>query len=286
MKDYSNTVQKIRSILEKYLIDNKLKSMTIGVSGGIDSALVCALAYPVAKKLGVELIGRSITIESNKPEEITRAKNIGENFCTNFKDINLTDEYLKLKKIDDAEGQSVDDIPYKIRMGNIKARMRMIYLYNLASKKSGIVLGTENKTEENLAFFTLHGDEASDVEPIKELWKTQIYEMSEYIASTLPTEERDAILDCVNCDATDGLGISNTDLDQILPDWKERHNNTKDGYKEVDQIFIDYFNKIESESYPSIVKHQYNEKLENSAVIQRYQRTHFKRHHPFIFKIV
>jgi len=271
--DYGKTIENIRTSLKNYLVENKLKSMTLGVSGGIDSALVAALAYPVAKELGIELIGRSITIESNKKSEIDRAEQIGTHFCTNFKEVNLTDEYLVLKKIDDVEGKSINNIAYKIRMGNIKARMRMIYLYNLASKTSGIVLGTENKTEENLAFFTLHGDEASDIETVKELWKTQIYEMSEYIASTLSTEQGKALIDCVNCDATDGLGISNTDLDQILPDWKERHNNTKDGYKEVDQIFIDYFNNKNSE------------KLENSPVIQRYKRTHFKRNHPVVFHL-
>lgn len=127
MKDlnYEKTIKNIRTSLKTYLVDNELKSMTIGVSGGIDSALVCALAYPVAKELGIELIGRSITIESNKAEEINRAEQIGTHFCTNFKEVNLTDEYLILKNtmlnndivIDNVESKREQ----KIRLGNVKA---------------------------------------------------------------------------------------------------------------------------------------------------------------------
>ena len=277
-----NIVSNIRSITKKYIQDNKLKSLVIGVSGGIDSGLDCALLKPVCDELGIPLIGRSITIESNKADEIERARNIGKCFCTDFKEVDLTDQFHVLKGFDDMEGGIDYSIPYKIRMGNIKARMRMIYLYNLASRTGGIVAGTENLTEHYLGFFTKNGDEASDIEPIRGLWKTEVYAISEYLASKMKKEESDALIACVLCNATDGLGISSTDLDQILPDWRDRHSSTRGGYEEVDDIFIDYFNT----DLDIVELYEKNKNLrENSPVIQRHIRTQFKRDGALIIKI-
>lgn len=117
--DYSKTITKIREHLKDYLVKSKLKSLVIGVSGGIDSALVIALTEPVCKELGVKLIGRSITIQSNKADEIQRANLMGR-FCDDFAEVNLTDKYLIMREMDDMEGEAEDDFSYKIRMGNIK----------------------------------------------------------------------------------------------------------------------------------------------------------------------
>jgi len=285
--NYSETIKNIRQTLKDYIQDSNLKSLVIGVSGGIDSALVCALAKPVVDELGIPLIGRSISIESNKEDEKERAKNIGKCFCSDFKEIDLTEQFLTLKTIDDNEGElDQDTINYKIRMGNIKARMRMIYLYNLSHKTSGMVMGTENKCEHYCSFFSRWGDEASDFEPIKNLWKYEVYEIAEYLANNGTQEEKEALLSCVECDATDGLGITNTDLDQILPDWKDRHTSTKTGYKEVDEIFIKYFDLLENlktcndDQKANIINSI--SILEESPVIIRYMKTHYKRNGTFV----
>ena len=261
--DYGKTVKNIRRILEKYLVDNKLKSMVLGVSGGIDSALVCALAYPVAKKLGIELIGRSITIETNKQEEIDRAWNIGRNFCTNFKSINLTEEYLKLKESLSDEDVIISlketDTERKIRFGNVKARIRMIHIYDLAQKNKGFVLSTDNFTEFLLGFWSLHGD-VGDYGMIQDLWKTEVYGMTQWISEHEDISENAAyaltlMLDAV---ATDGLGITSSDLDQLIPDWKERHTTTREGYEEVDLILEDFLNEYSNskENHPIILRHK------------------------------
>lgn len=270
IKDYNYAINAIREYLKNYIIKCNLKSLVIGISGGIDSALVAALAKPVCDEIRIPLIGRSISIESNSESEKLRAKKIGEAFCTDFREIDLTEQYQLMKLVDDTENKLTEDDFYKIRMGNIKARMRMIYLYNLAHKISGIVLGTENRTEKELSFFTIGGDEISDFEPIKSLWKTEVYNMTEYLAKNELYCLADVLMSCVECDATDGLGISNTDLDQILPDWKDRHENTRNGYREVDEIFTKYF-------AGDIL-------MEKSPVIQRYIKTAFKRNRPVVIK--
>jgi len=286
---YSETVENLRGLLKDYLVKSGLKSIVMGISGGIDSALVAALAKPVVDELGIELIGRSITIQSNKEDEISRARNIGEVFCTNFNEVDLTDKYLIMREIDDMEGEGDDDTAYKIRMGNVKARMRMTYIYNLASKNSGMVMSNDNMTELLLGFWTLHGD-VGDYGLIQELWKTEVYGMTEWLALNSETKaEKEALMACVKADATDGLGISNTDLDQILPDWKDRHTSTRGGYAEVDNILIDYLemvdvliNKRNSTPYTKILEISNNVmKLKDHPVIVRHMKSQFKRENPY-----
>jgi NAD+ synthase len=280
--DYEKTVKNIRRYLKSYLVENKLKSMVIGVSGGIDSALVCALAYPVAKELGIELIGRSITIETNKPEEIQRARDIGANFCTNFKETNLTLEYSIVKDSlsdDDIITKVETEVQKKIRLGNVKARMRMIYLYDLAQKNNGFVLSTDNYTELMVGFWTLHGD-VGDYGMIQELWKTEVYDMTEWIANNeqfFNENASNALKSMLNAVATDGLGITNSDLDQLLPDWKERHTTTREGYVEVDLKLEDYLNWVKD-----IVKlSNYNT---DHQILKRHLSTEFKRKNPLNLK--
>ena len=260
IQNYNYTITAIRKIISEYITKNKLKSLILGVSGGIDSALCAALVEPVCEKLGISLICRSITISTNKPDEILRAKHIGNAFGTDFKEINLTSTYDLLQKniVEDYKTTSPDDYNFKIRMGNIKARIRMFYLYDLAAKNKGMVLSTDNYTEYLIGFWTLHGD-VGDYGMIQNLWKTEVYEMSRYlIKNELDTKKAEALLECVNAVPTDGLGITNSDLDQIQAKT----------YEEVDQILISYLFKKEK-------------KYENHPVIQRHKSSTYKRNNPY-----
>ena len=301
--NYEKTVEKIRENLRNYLVKNDLKSLVIGVSGGADSGLISALCYPVCKELGVELIGRLIIIESNKPDEIERARNIGQYFCTNFTEVNLTTEFHTMKNMVNLEslssgfngriigGDPETERETKIRLGNIKARMRMIYLYDLAQKNKGLVLSTDNYTEFLVGFWTLHGDEG-DYGMIQELWKTEVYGMIEWFSKNeISGEASDSLASMLDAVATDGLGITNSDLDQLLPDWKERHTTTREGYKEVDNILEDYLSEsnnpldeYESVNISSIISSINKIIKETHPVISRHLRTQFKRDNPINLK--
>ncbi len=252
-------VEKIRAELKSYLERYKLKALIIGESGGIDSALCTVLANPVCKELGVELIGRSITIETNKTDEIKRGENIGKYFCTDFKSINLTKGYLLMR---DAVEEDLEDDEFQrnLRRGNIKARMRMIYLYNLAQKHKGLVLSTDNYTEYLEGFWTLHGD-VGDFGMIQELWKTEVYEISKWLVENeLKTDDKKSALQaCIDAVPTDGLGITDNDLDQL----------GVSSYNEVDKILKEYFNDGSQSESPVIKRHL------NSA---------YKRTNPFNLK--
>jgi NAD+ synthetase len=260
IKDYELPVQNIRRELKQYIKKSKLQSIIVGISGGIDSALCTVLAFDVCKELNIPLIGRSLTIETNKPEEICRASAIGKSFTTDFKEVDLTNQFkIIAEMISSLEGpENAEDYSYKIRRGNMKARTRMVYLYDLAGKHKGMVLSTDNYTELLLGFWTLHGD-VGDYGMIQNLWKTEVYEMSRFLASTMNEEPKKALLDCVEAVATDGLGITNSDLDQIKAS----------SYEEVDQILLKLFDKNGLGEFA------------DHPVIQRKISSEFKRNNPY-----
>ena len=231
---YQTIVKRIRNELDKYIDANNIQSLVIGISGGIDSAVCAALARPICDKRKIPLIGRSLPIQTNKQDEINRAEEIGLIFCTDFKEKDLSDEFTKKAvEIELSEDYKTSEINYKIRMGNIKARMRMIELYNLASAWKGMVLSTDNYTEYQLGFSTIMGD-WGDFGMIQECWKTEVYEIAKYLKTELDNDGANALQKCIIANPTDGLGISNSDLDQI---------NAK-SYEEVDSKLKKWINII------------------------------------------
>lgn len=274
--DYKKSIQNIRRELTKYIKTNGIKSLVLGISGGADSALVALLAKPVCDKLNIPLIGYSISIVTNTADEESRAKNVGNNFCTIFEEKDFTKMFHQVSStIDETNHISVTSKSGKIRHGNIKARLRMIYLYDKASKNNGLVLSTDNYTEYLLGFWTLHGD-VGDYGMIQELWKTEVYGMLDYIRDNeLDTTYNEiSVSDVIHANATDGLGITNTDLDQLLPGWK---GSSKDGYAEVDVLLksahhdvyeLKKFDKSKDLVYTS------------NPVLERVLRTRFKRENP------
>lgn len=205
--------------LSNYIKDNGLKSLVLGVSGGVDSALVAALARPVCDFHAIDLIGRSIPIATNKKDEIARAAAIGKAFCSSFKEVDLSDDFAAFVRVlieDDEPGDITHE--RKVRRGNLKARLRMIRLFDVASKNRGMVLSTDNLTEYELGFWTQHGD-VGDYGPIQTLWKGEVYELTRYLVASLRKERKDEAADALDlCNLavpTDGLGVSNSDLDQF-----------------------------------------------------------------------
>jgi len=276
MIDYKKYIKNIRRELKTYITTNGIKSLVLGISGGADSALAALLAKPLCDELDIPLIGYSISILTNKTEEEIRAKNIGNNFCTVFETKDFSEMFHQVAfKIDETNHINVSSKVDKIRHGNIKARLRMIYLYDKASKNNGLVLSTDNYTEYLLGFWTLHGD-VGDYGMIQELWKTEVYGMLEYIRDNEldTTYNKISVSDVINADATDGLGITNTDLDQLLPGWK---GSSKDGYVEVDRfLYSAYRDVYELKKFDDPENLIYT----SNDVLERVLATRFKRENP------
>lgn len=240
----------------EYVTSNNLKVMVLGISGGIDSTVVAAICHEVSKKTGIPLIGRSLPIK-NKSDEFDVSKLVGEAFCDEFKVFNLSSSYKSVLfdlcadtgLIKDCKGYDwywVSDLEElagrtPIANGNIQARCRMIHLYDIASIRKGLVMSTDNQTEYQLGFWTIHGD-VGDFDPIQDLWKTEVYELAKWISNRYKNIEHhhtimtgagsksDAIELSIALTPTDGLGISNSDLEQI----------GAKSYDEVDDILSRY----------------------------------------------
>ena len=251
-KDCERFAQNIRSHIKNYIQENNLQSLVLGISGGIDSALCAALLKPVCEACNIPLIGRSITIETNQPDEIERSFKIGENFCHDFEYIDLTRTFLENKKnlinLDDS-------MLSKLRQGNLKARMRMMLLYDLAQLHRGIVIATDNFTEYLTGFWTLHGD-VGDYAPVIHLWKTEVYALADCLLAECNKKQKEALQLCINAIPVDGLGISTSDCEQL---------GVTD-YFEADRLFARYFSGEET--------------LATHPLIKRYHQSHYKRNNP------
>ena len=271
----------------EYVTENNLKAMVLGISGGIDSTVVAAICHEVSKKTGIPLIGRSLPIK-NKSDEFATSVHVGEAFCNEFKvyrlersyratlfdacadagDVNMANSYY----LDELE-----EMPSRtpIANGNIQARCRMIHLYDIASIRKGLVMSTDNQTEYQLGFWTIHGD-VGDFDPIQDLWKTEVYGLANYLQDHYKSKALEALRNdyketCDNYKAmscaiynscklvpTDGLGISNSDLDQI---------GAKD-YATVDDIlsrFIPFENFRKSYDSAGQIMHPHDEMAESDC---------------------
>ena len=213
MIDYKQFVINSVDYLYNYIEDNRLQSLVLGISGGIDSTVVAAIASLACKRANISLIGRSLMCFTNNPEEIRAAQLVGNAFCTDFKEVPLERMYAHIAdELELNEGKMT-----KLQAGNVKARLRMIYLYNLASIHKGCVLDTDNKSEHELGFWTIHGDVGDLNCGLVHLWKTEVYRLAEYLLTgyeilAIRTKEIDlaikALKESIALIPTDGNGVA------------------------------------------------------------------------------
>ncbi len=152
-----------------------LSRAVIGLSGGIDSALSCALAVEALGKENVLAV--RMPYKTSSKDSLEHAQLLIDQLGIPSKTIEITDMVEPLFKLD-------PDIS-NMRKGNIMARERMIVLYDQSEVFKGLVIGTSNKTEILLGYSTLYGDSASAMNPIGDLYKTQVRQLSR--AMSIPT---------------------------------------------------------------------------------------------------
>lgn len=166
LKEYLDIIIKF---LQDYLKDSHCDCYVLGISGGVDSSLVAALAKKAVGK--DKLFAYAMPIDSLVDDE-NDAVRLAKHLDINYEVIDLTEPYHELVKKYEDTGITLD----LSTKGNLKARMRMATLYAFAQNKRGLVLGTDNKDERYTGYFTKFGDGGVDLLPIANLLKREVVE--------------------------------------------------------------------------------------------------------------
>ncbi|PHI11709.1 NAD+ synthase [Fusobacterium polymorphum] len=224
----------------------------LGLSGGIDSALV---AYLLRDALGKEnVLAIMMPYKSSNPNSLNHAKLVVEDLGINSKTIEITDmidAYFKNEK----EATS-------LRMGNKMARERMSILFDYSSKENALVVGTSNKTEIYLGYSTQFGDSACALNPIGDLYKTNIWDLSRYLKIPNELIEKKPSADLWEGQTDEQeMGLTYKEADQVLYRMLEEN-------KKVEEVLAEGFNK---------------DLVDN--IVRRMNRSEYKRRMPLIAKI-
>ena len=218
----------------------------LGLSGGIDSAVV---AYLCARALGPEnVFAIRMPYRSSSADSLADAQTVVDALGINVETIDISaavEGYLRFAPDADAR-----------RRGNVMARMRMLVLFDQSARLGALPVGTGNKTERLMGYFTWHADDTPPVNPIGDLYKTQVWALARHLGvpAQLIDKPPSADLEANQTDETD-LGITYLMADRILA-----------------QILAGYRDE-------QIVAHGFDG-LDVALVRKRVEGTHWKRHLP------
>ena len=204
----------VRWLKDYYYDNNSVKAFVIGVSGGIDSAVVSSLCARTGLPTYVVCMPLESKFENSRLSDV-HSKALEAKY-DNVKriEVELFSAYDSLLKSIDWWTEKGEYTSSEHANANTKSRMRMVTLYQIAGTVGGIVVGTGNKVEDyGVGFYTKYGDGGVDIAPIADLYKTEVWELGEY----LEVDQR-----IVDADPTDGLWVdSRSDEEQLGASYEQ-----------------------------------------------------------------
>ena len=204
--DFSSELEKISHFITGELAG---KDAVVGVSGGVDSALVLSI---LARALPKEKIHVFFMPDSNTPKtDSDDVKKLSDALGIEIRTIDIASVADAFKALLSIEDRSA--------MGNVKSRTRMIILYYFANIHKGLVVGTTNRTEYLIGYYTKFGDGACDIEPIMHLYKHDVWEFASYmkVPESIIKKKPSAGLWEGQTDEEE-IGMTYSDLDKVLED--------------------------------------------------------------------
>ena len=204
----------VRWLKDYYYDNNSVKAFVIGVSGGIDSAVVSSLCARTGLPTYVVCMPLESKFENSRLSDV-HSKALEAKYETVKRiEVELFSAYDNLLKSIDWWTEKGEYTSSEHANANTKSRMRMVTLYQIAGTVGGIVVGTGNKVEDyGVGFYTKYGDGGVDIAPIADLYKTEVWELGEY----LEVDQR-----IVDADPTDGLWVdSRSDEEQLGASYEQ-----------------------------------------------------------------
>ena len=182
----SHLYEALKLALRDYVVKNNFKSLFIGLSGGIDSALVLALANDVFDKKNITAV--MMPSEFTSKISIIESRKIIKNTGVNYKEINIQPIFKLFRKTLSSEFKNK---PFDTTEENLQARIRGVLLMALSNKFNGLVISTSNKSETAVGYTTLYGDMVGGFALLKDVPKTWVYKLAHYrnsISTIIPNE--------------------------------------------------------------------------------------------------
>jgi NAD+ synthase len=162
----------VRELLVRFIRDETtnagFEKAVIGISGGVDSSVAAFLAVEALGKKNV--VGVILPYKTSSKESVNDAESVAQTLGIRTENVDISamvDSYTAQHRVKD-----------KVRLGNVMARMRMIVLYDISAHERALVVGTSNKTELLIGYGTQHGDMACAINPLGDLYKTQMWQLA------------------------------------------------------------------------------------------------------------
>jgi len=251
MSKYSQITDYLVRFLENEVTKTGIQKVVVGLSGGLDSAVVAVLAQKAFKN---DLLCVKMPSQYSSKSSLDDA----DELCNDFGLRNITCSIEPMLSAYETMHNDLDNL----RKGNFSARMRMATLFDISARENALVLGTSNKSELMLGYGTLYGDLASAINPIGDLYKSEVFELARYLNVTSSIIEKPPSADLWDGQSDEAdLGYSYAELDSAMKLYvDERLSREEVIARGVDATMLD-------------------------MIIKRIFRNHFKRKMPVIAKL-
>lgn len=222
--DKSSVTEQIEGFIQEKMEESGAEGLVIGLSGGIDSAVTSKVAVRAVGSENVKAL-----IMPGKPSKkgnIQDARELADELGVEAVELKIEGPVQAFEK----------ELPMEIgdkALGNVRARSRMIYSYSIANEENRLVLGTGNRTEFLLGYFTKYGDAATDIAPILDLYKTEVRELARYIGLNEKFIQKEPTAGLWEGQTDEGeMGVTYEIADEVLKALVDRE-------KSVEEISID-----------------------------------------------